>query len=289
MRFMWREIISRKEALQEGMSEDAIFRKLKSGKWQLLFPNVYFTKLHSPSWEQRMAGACRWAGPEVLASHRAAARLLRFPGFDDAPVELTAVRDLRPRNYDVIVHRVRALPTPNAKVGNIPVTTATWTLVNLAGVLEFDELQALIDWSICAEVTTWERLENAADASAGEPGVLALRRILKERRAAESVLQRDVQRLLVEARYPSPLLEYPEGRFRIDLAYPQDRLAIETDGYGAHSNRQAFGEDRRKQNYLMRVGWRVLRFTWDDLTLRPDYIVATVGAFLNLDGRRPRS
>jgi hypothetical protein len=289
MRFMRREIITREEALQEEVSEDAIFRKLKSGKWQLLFPNVYFTKSHPPSWKQRMAAACRWAGPEALASHRAAARLLQFPGFEDAPVELTAVRDLRPTNYDVIVHRVRVLPRPKAKVDNIPVTTATWTIVNLAGTLEFDELQALIDWAICAEVTTWQRLERAAESAAGEPGVLALRRILKERRAAESVLQRNVQRLLVEAGYPPPLLEHPDGRFRIDLAYPRNRLAIETDGYGAHSDRHAFGEDRRKQKYLMGVGWRVLRFTWEDLTLRPEYIVATVGAFLHPNGRRPRS
>ena len=46
-----------------------------------------------------------------------------------------------------------------------------------------------------------------------------------------------------------------------------------------------FRRDRVRQNRLVAAGWTVVRFTWRDLTERPDYVIATVAAVL--DPRRP--
>ena len=286
---MLRDVITRKEALAAGFSEDAISWRLSRGQWQLLFRNVYFTRADPPAWEQQMFAACQWAGPEVVASFGAAGRLFKLPGFEAAGVELTTTRDLRSRPGVVIHHLGNLDKRRVTKIGRIPVTTPTWTIVNLSAVVEFPKLQSVVDYSICQELTTWQRLENAVQASAGEKGVTLLREILRDRQTAESELQRAVARSLVGAGLQAPLLEYPEGRYRIDLAYPEDRLAIETDGYGTHSSRQAFGEDRVKQNHLVSLGWRVLRFTWDDLVSRPAYIIETVTAFLRRPPRSPRT
>lgn len=58
------------------------------------------------------------------------------------------------------------------------------------------------------------------------------------------------------------------GRFvaRIDLALVRDRLALEYDGRAAHGSPEAFVRDRRRQNDLVALGWRVLRFTAEDLS-----------------------
>jgi very-short-patch-repair endonuclease len=278
---MQRDVITRNEALNAGLSEDAIFRRVKSEKWQLLFPGIYLSGPEPPSWEQLMFAACQWAGPLAVASHESAARLYRFPGFENAGLELTVPRNLSAGKRPVIIHRVQTVDKQKiTKVGRIPATTPTWTIVNLATVLDFFPLQRITDYAISQDVTTWRRLEKAAEAGFGEPGIPKLRKILKAGQAAESLLQRGVMRLLVESRLPTPSLEYPEGQYRIDLAYPDRRLAIETDGYESHSGREAFGKDRIKQNHLILMGWTVLRFTWDDLINRPDYIVATVASFL---------
>lgn len=64
--------------------------------------------------------------------------------------------------------------------------------------------------------------------------------------------------------------------FHPDLWFPSHRLVVEFDGYAEHSKRQQFHHDRERQNALVTAGYRVLRFTWEDLARRPDYIVATV-------------
>jgi very-short-patch-repair endonuclease len=47
-----------------------------------------------------------------------------------------------------------------------------------------------------------------------------------------------------------------------------------------HSGDDRFQRDRTKQNALIAAGWRVLRFTWIDISDRPAYVLAQVGHLL---------
>jgi very-short-patch-repair endonuclease len=67
---------------------------------------------------------------------------------------------------------------------------------------------------------------------------------------------------------------------RVDLAYPDARLAIEVDGHAFHSSRRDWQRDRHRQNALIRLGWRVYRVTWEDATRRPRQVVSDVAALL---------
>ena len=54
----------------------------------------------------------------------------------------------------------------------------------------------------------------------------------------------------------------PGRRFRLDIAFPEQRLAVEVDGWQYHGKHKAdFTRDRTRQNLLVQHGWRVLRFT----------------------------
>ncbi|MGH9224336.1 MAG: endonuclease domain-containing protein [Acidimicrobiales bacterium] len=64
-------------------------------------------------------------------------------------------------------------------------------------------------------------------------------------------------------------------RYFVDLAYPARRLAIELDGVTAHGGNR-FQTDRTRQNAPVLAGWTVLRFTWADVTERPDRVVAAI-------------
>ncbi|MGQ0431745.1 MAG: endonuclease domain-containing protein, partial [Microthrixaceae bacterium] len=80
---------------------------------------------------------------------------------------------------------------------------------------------------------------------------------------------------------PVPLLQHEvwhAGRFiaRIDAAYPDHKIALEVDGYGAHSSPYAFQRDRTRQNRLVALGWTVLRFTWADVVDRPATVATTI-------------
>lgn len=65
------------------------------------------------------------------------------------------------------------------------------------------------------------------------------------------------------------------ANFRIDLAFPALKLAIEVDGFAYHSSRDSFERDRQRQNLLVADGWTVLRFTWAMLD-DPDAVLRVI-------------
>jgi very-short-patch-repair endonuclease len=67
---------------------------------------------------------------------------------------------------------------------------------------------------------------------------------------------------------------------RIDVAFRARKIAIEIDGFAYHSDRSRYQQDRSRQNLLVLDGWTVLRFTWEDVTDRPDQVLAAIFAAL---------
>lgn len=100
----------------------------------------------------------------------------------------------------------------------------------------------------------------------------------------DSCFNRLVGRLLVESGLDEPEYEHEirigGNRFRVDLAYPAQRLAIECDSARWHHNKQSFENDPRRRNLLVAAGHRVLSFTWHDYADDPEKLVATVRAGL---------
>jgi very-short-patch-repair endonuclease len=47
-----------------------------------------------------------------------------------------------------------------------------------------------------------------------------------------------------------------------------------------HTARRAFEHDRRRDQRLMLLGWRVVRFTWRQVLFEPAYVAATLGGLL---------
>jgi len=71
-------------------------------------------------------------------------------------------------------------------------------------------------------------------------------------------------------RWPQAVSEYPAqvpGRkFRLDIAFVEEALCCELDGWQWHARHlEDFKKDRRRQNLLVMQGWRVLRFTAADV------------------------
>ena len=80
-----------------------------------------------------------------------------------------------------------------------------------------------------------------------------------------------------------PAEEYRVGRFSIDCAFPQLKLAIEADGDFFHCHpglypngptcpiqRRNFKNDKAKNAFLQKAGWTVLRF-WETEILKADF------------------
>jgi hypothetical protein len=98
---------------------------------------------------------------------------------------------------------------------------------------------------------------------------------------AESPMETLLRLLLHDAGAPPPTPQYEvrgnDGRLigRVDLAYPQWRIAIEYEG-DHHRERAQFRRDIARVNALRDAGWLVLRFTADDVLKRPTGVVSQV-------------
>jgi very-short-patch-repair endonuclease len=63
---------------------------------------------------------------------------------------------------------------------------------------------------------------------------------------------------------------------RVDFLFAAERLVVEADGFAFHSSRESLRNDVRRANALQAKGYRILRFTWEDVMGRPAHVVATI-------------
>lgn len=280
-------VIGRQQALAAGLSKAAVDRRLASGAWVRVLPGVYRLPSAPVTWNQSLVASYLWAGDGAAVSHRSAAALLGFDGFEPGPLELTVPRRVRTPGLDLIVHCGVALPAFDLEeMGPLRVTDATRTLVDLASVVPMTTLEAALESALRRGQTSVRRLLWRLETLApqGRRGSAAMRRCLAERGSsapAESPLEVRLLRLLRVAGLPEPVRQFEvrdQRRIlaRLDLAYPEALLAIEADGYAHHSGRRDWLRDLRRRNRLTARGWRVLHVGWADLRDRPEEIIAAV-------------
>ncbi|WP_342773073.1 DUF559 domain-containing protein [Paenibacillus flagellatus] len=71
--------------------------------------------------------------------------------------------------------------------------------------------------------------------------------------------------------------DFKDGTRFLDFAYLRGtvRICVEIDGYGSHQrdiDRRKFSDERTRQNHLVIDGWKVIRFSYDDVRKRRDTV-----------------
>ncbi len=275
-------VASRAQLIARGVHRDAITRALAKGSLVAVLHGVYRSGSAPPTTDQEVMAACL-AVDGAVASHRTAARLLGFQGFERATVEVSATTGARAEG--VTVHRVKALALDDVmKIRGIPVTREARTLFDLADVLPERLVAAALDDAVRRKQV---RLGLLARMLAERPprrrGTRVMRALLRERAPedarAVSELETRFLRLARRAGLPPGLINVDlhdeRGGFiaRPDVQYPDRRIAVFLDGHAFHSARPAFEKDRRQANALGARGWTVLRFTWGRVETEADEVV----------------
>lgn len=284
-------LIHRDQALSAGISSSGIQRRCRSGLWRRDLSRVYALAGVPRTPEQFALAAVMWAGPDAALGYTSVGSI--FGLCDEPPfVHLVSTRALRSPHRRVRLHRpLRFDPTDVTVVRALRVTTAERTLLDMATEVDEERLEVALDTALRRRLTTLPALEQmvAREGRHGRDGCAAMRRLLAERHpsaTAESALETHFLRLVRRHRLPMPVCQHPVvdgGRVvaRIDFAYPDLSLAIEVDGYAHHHGRVAWARDRARSNYLVSLGWRILRFTWDDIRRRPWQVAGLLRAELS--------
>lgn len=84
---------------------------------------------------------------------------------------------------------------------------------------------------------------------------------------------------LAEAEYKNAV---PGRKFRLDIAIPSVKLAIEVDGWAYHGKfKEDFTKDRIRQNLLVINGWRILRFTANQVRTEMPMCIEQIESAIN--------
>lgn len=277
-------VFTRRQAIDAGFSASAISRRLASRVWERVDFGAYRFAGTPSSLKQRLMAACL-LGPAV-ASHRSAALLWDLAGMPAEIVEVTALRHQRRRQAGITWHESYHLTERDVtQIDGIPVTRPVRTFLDLAVVLSAPALEEILDEgrrrNLLEIEPIWRRLEELGDI---RPGTKRARNVLASQvdsdRPAESVLETRFRQLLRDAGVPTPKpqveIDMNGTTARVDFAYPDVRLAIELDGAAYHSSQKALRRDRNRENRLVALGWRVLRFTWEDVRDDPEAVLRCV-------------
>lgn len=171
------------------------------------------------------------------------------------------------------LHRTRFLPTSHVTtVHSVPVTTVARTLVDCSTEVDHWRALRMLD-SVSATASTWSAIHaTAVRLSNGRAGVRAIAEVTAPDGASRmrSVLERRAADALEAHAVPAGewnvVVSDARGRIReVDLRFPDARLIVELDGLRYHSRVDARRRDRATDRRLTLAGWRVMRFTWQDV------------------------
>jgi hypothetical protein len=274
------------QVLALGGTREATRQRRRRGLWEAVADGVYELPGAPHTWRYRLQLALLVAGPGAAVSHEAAAALLGLPGFPEGPVEILAPHGRKNHRLPgVRFHESRALPAEHVRIlDGLAVTTIERTLFDLCGRITEKRADRAIENSLARRLTTPERLwATWADLAApSRPGTHVTRKLLLKRGpgyvARESDLEIRFSELLDAHGIAQPAwqVELGDDDFigRVDCLFRRARLVVELDGRIGHVGPLDEARDAERDKRLRALGFRVRRFRWEDVVLRPRWVLA---------------
>ena len=219
-------------------------------------------------------------------SHRTAAAAWDLSPMPSGKLDVTTLRRSA-STAKLRVHEAHALDPLDDVVrqpDGLPVTSMARTLVDLAGVLTAQQLERS-----CHRAEMLRRLDTGEVerllSGARRRGAGALRAALATLvPAAPDITRSELEErflvLVAGAGLPRPEVNAVVARHEVDFLWRDRRLVVEADGAATHLTPTAFEEDRRRDAALQVAGFRVVRFTWRQITDDGCRVVEVIRALL---------
>jgi very-short-patch-repair endonuclease len=277
-------VFRRTDVLSRGLlTEDA----LRSSAWRRLFRGIYADAELPDSYGLRIRGASLFLPPSAAFSGRSAAYLHGATELVDAHSLVDVTMPSPRRQGPVTGLRIHQVPLPSSDVCALNAqrtTTGLRTALDIARREPLTEAVTALDVLLARAVVGKGELREAAQADTARGARRVQQAVLLADPRAESQPESRLRVLLALAgliAQPQYPVRNQDGTVvaRVDLAFPDHRLAIEYDG-AWHGDRRQFAKDRQRLNRLVAAGWTVIHVTAADLR-DPGELVARIRALLS--------
>jgi very-short-patch-repair endonuclease len=229
-----------------GLGRRGASARERKGLLHRIHRGVYGVGCAALSYHGRWLAAVLACGPGAVLSHISAAQLWGLVPARQGPVHVTVpTASGRSRRRGIRLHRSPSLPpAATASLDGIAVTTVARTLADLRRTVAPAVYRSAVRQ---AEFRGYDLGPVATDGTRSE-------------------LERKLLAICRRYRLPAAEVNVLVGPYTVDFLWRESRLVVEVDGYGAHRGRQAFEDDRERDRRLALLGYRVLRFTYRQVT-----------------------
>lgn len=272
-----------RQAKDAGYSRAAIAGKVRRGEWERPARGVLRTTEHPVTPRSRIRVAMLSVGPDATLIGRSAAFWWQMTDTAPADVEIAVPQRNQPRPRPGVTVTRRAVPDRDrVAVDGLLVTKKAATVLAavaslgvVAGAKLMDRVlqRGMVALDALREVH--ERTRHRYGAMVG--GVLLTLAAGGARSEAERLAHRALRAAGITGWLADHRVVLPRhGPAVLDLAFLEQRVLVEVDGWAYHRDLRAFVHDSARQNALVLAGWVVIRTNWHELTERPERFVDTV-------------
>jgi len=276
---MSNEFAGRIRAASEWTGQNALRRDLRAARVRRLIQGVYLDAVERESMAARVAAVKLVVNPHTVVCDRTAAWIhgVDVFGYDDQevlpPVETCAFRGRSRTKRRGVDGRSRDLSERDVMIlDGLKVTTPLRTALDLGCGLPRHRALGVIDQFMRKHGLSLEMLRIELPRYAGRRGVVQLRALVQVADPrSESMRESWIRLDIIDAGLPAPELQHwieIDGvpTYRLDLAYPKHRVAIEYDGEEFHRRTpEQIEHDQERRDWLCAHGWTVIVVTKTDL------------------------
>jgi very-short-patch-repair endonuclease len=162
-----------------------------------------------------------------------------------------------------------------------PVTSVLQTVLDCTATMPFDEALAVADSALALRLVDRAALLAAAESSPRTGRRRRLRVASAADARAANAFESRLRGVVLDAGLvgfePQVVIELSGGRLvRVDLADVARRIVLEADSFEHHGGRADLVRDCERYDELVAHGWTVLRFSWEHVMFRPEWVADVV-------------
>jgi very-short-patch-repair endonuclease len=277
-------MVARWQLLEAGISAGQIRWRLRHHRLRRILDGVYLSGAVEPAHAHEMAALLAYRFKATL-SHRTAAALwefLTYPATAAAWVTISpALSATRP---EIAVHQACLRAADIRRRHGMALTSPPRTVLDCAALIPDNYgLERLVAEANYRGLASEAELREQLDRNPGKRGNKRLRSVLDlpgGPRRTRSPAERALLRLFRERGITEYETNVKVGGYEVDFLFRDAHLAIEVDGYDAHSGRVAFERDRLKAATLKAQGISTMPITGRQIRQDPDGVVGRLLAAL---------
>jgi predicted transcriptional regulator of viral defense system len=272
-------IVTHAQLVALGLSGSAIGRRVDAGRLHRRYRGVYAVGYRGAGIEAAWWAAVLAYAPDGVLSFASAGAAFEITR--SQALHVTVAGGGRKRRPGITLHQRRSLPSDEiTELDGLPITTPARTLLDLAASgANRTRLELAVDQAERRRLLDFADLRQLLARYPGRPGTCSLNAVLatySDPLDVRSELEELVLELCDAHGLPRPSVNSVIEGYVRDFCWPSRRLVVEADSYAWHRSPAALSDDRERDVELTLAEWRVLRFTYAQVTRRRAWVATAI-------------